>query len=458
MALSSIAQSQFMLYQMNNRLPQSGHVNPSFFPDYKITVGLPFVSTTYLSLNTGKLTFNNAFTRSSDDSLRFNPTNLASKLDKSNRLEVNGNTQLFQFGIRVNRNFFTLTLSERVDGGIVYPGSLVKFLGTGTGQTPGEVFAFENLGMQTHWYQEMALGYGRQVSDRFGFGVRAKLLSGVAGLNIDNVSGVLISDVDSLYINTSAIDMHTSGTEIFENTDFDKVFNTATAFKNIGYALDIGFNFEVINNLVLSASLTDLGVINWKNNTKLFTIDEVSYSFKGENFLDVVSGNNNFDAFGQIADTLQVLYEVDTIENISYKTPLTSKFYAGANYNLGKMHSFGFLFYGDVFKGTFNPGVGLSYNLTIGHIWSIGVSASYRNKSFENFGVGTTITLGPIQVYALSENLMAIAQIADANYVDARVGINLVFGKVGESTRVKKEKEPKKSKESKVRKIDMGSR
>ena len=293
MALSSIAQSQFMLYQMNNRLPQSGHVNPSFFPDYKITVGLPFVSTTYLSLNTGKLTFNNAFTRSSDDSLRFNPTNLASKLDKSNRLEVNGNTQLFQFGIRVNSNFFTLTLSDRVDGGFVYPRSLVKFLGTGTGQTPGEVFAFENLGMQTHWYQEMALGYGRQVSDRFGFGVRAKLLSGVAGLNIDNVSGVLISDVDSLYINTSAIDMHTSGTEIFENTDFDKVFNTATAFKNIGYALDIGFNFEVINNLVLSASLTDLGVINWKNNTKLFTIDEVSYSFKGENLLDVVRGNNN---------------------------------------------------------------------------------------------------------------------------------------------------------------------
>jgi hypothetical protein len=416
------------------------------------------LSTAYVTVNTGKLSFDNAFTRGADDSLRFNPEQLANELDESNRIEVNGNTLLFQLGIRAKKNYFSLSLNERVDGGIVYPRTLIQFLGTGTGDEPGKVFAFENLGVQAHWYHELAFGYGRQISDRLSIGVRAKALSGIAGINIDDVSGAFISDIDSLYIYTSPINIYTAGASLFENGGGDDIFSRATAFNNIGYAFDFGFNYEVINNLVISASINDLGAINWENDTKLYKINEVSYSFKGENFLDVVDGNTNFDAFSEIPDSLEVLYEPETIENVSYRTPLTTKFYAGANYNLGEMHSFGALLYGDVFKGTFNPGFGLSYNLTLGHIWSIGVNASYRNKSFENFGVGTALTLGPIQIYALSENLMAFSQISEANYVDARVGLNLVFGKIRESTRAIKEKKPKKDKDNGVQTIDLGSR
>jgi hypothetical protein len=457
LSIGTFAQSQFMLYQMNNRLPQSNLVNPSFFPDYKVTVGLPVVSTTFLTVNTGKLTFNNAFTRGADDSLRFNPQQLASKLDESNRIEAAGNTMLFQLGIRAQRNYFSLSLSQRVDGGLVYPRTLVEFLGTGTGEEPGKVFAFENLGLQANWYHELALGYGRQISDKLSIGVRAKILSGIAGFNVDNVSGVFISDTDSLYMHTSPIEFYTSGLDLFENASGDDIFRQATGFNNVGYAFDFGFNYEVIDNLTISASVTDLGSIKWQNDTKLIKIDEVSYSFKGEDFINVVGGENNFDAFSNIGDTLSILYEPDTIENISYRTSLATKMYAGATYQLGKMHSFGALLYGDFFKGTFNPGVGLSYNLTLGQIWSIGVNASYRNKSFENFGLGTALTLGPVQIYALSENLMAFSKISDASYVDARVGINLVFGKMQQSERVKKEKKPKKNKKTGVPTIDLGS-
>ena len=242
-ALGSLAQSQFMLYQMNNRLPQSNMVNPSFFPDYKVTVGLPVLSTTYVTANTGKLTFDNAFTRGADDTLRFNPTNLASKLDESNRIEINGNTMLFQLGIRAKKNFFSLTLAERVDVGIVYPRTLIEFLGTGTGESPGKVFTFENLRAQAQWYHELALGFGRQLSDRMSIGIRAKLLSGIAGANVDDISGQLISDTDSLYINTSAVELYTTGLDILDSeTDVD-IFKMGTGFNNIGYAFDIGFNF-----------------------------------------------------------------------------------------------------------------------------------------------------------------------------------------------------------------------
>jgi hypothetical protein len=346
-------------------------------------------------------------------------------------------------------------LNERVDGGIVYPRTLIQFLGTGTGDEPGRVFAFDNLGLQAHWYHELALGFGRKISDRLSIGIRAKVLSGISGINIENVSGLFLSDIDSLYFRTSPIEIYTAGLSVFE--DDGDIFSQATAFNNVGYAFDFGFNFEVIDNLVVSASVTDLGSINWKNDTRLIRFNEVSYSFKGEDFIDVIGGDTNFDGFSNVGDDLDSLYQSDTLNNISYKTPLTTKLYAGATYNLGEMHSFGALLYGDFFKGTFNPGVGLSYNLTLGHIWSIGVNASYRNKSFENFGIGTALTLGPIQIYALTENLMAFSKIEEANYVDARVGLNLVFGKLKESSRVKKDK-PYKKKGNKVQTIDLGKR
>ena len=116
-------------------------------------------------------------------------------------------------------------------------------------------------------------------------------------------------------------------------------------------------------------------------------------------------------------------------------------FYAGASYHLGKHHTFGATFYGDAFKGTFNPAFGLSYNLQLGHIWTIGVNASYKNKSFGNIGIGTTLTLGPIQLYALTESVTTLTKLEDARVLDARVGMNLVFGKLNKPK--KKARQPK---------------
>ncbi len=91
----SLAQSQLTLYQLNGQLPQSNQINAGLFPKYKVSIGLPVLSSTYVSVNGGKLSFNNAFTRSSDDSLHFDPQKLADNLDENNRIEINANTQLF---------------------------------------------------------------------------------------------------------------------------------------------------------------------------------------------------------------------------------------------------------------------------------------------------------------------------------------------------------------------------
>ena len=449
-----LAQSQMMLYQLNSRIPQAHQINPAFAPDYKVSVGLPVLSNTYVTFNSGKATFNNAFTRTSDDSLRFDPQKLASKLDKTNRLEVNANVLLFYLGFRVNKNYFSLSFNERVDGGISYPKTFIELLGSGNGESAGKLLAFDKLGVRAQAYHEIALGYNRNITSKLTVGARAKLLSGVVSGSVDNLSAGLLTSTDSIYLTTSAFNVNLAGYDLLDSDQDIDIFKEAAAFKNVGFAFDLGAQYWLTDKLQLSVSLTDMGSINWQDNTRQLKFNEVKYSFKGINFLDVIDDNAQASLDAE-ADSLKTLFEPDTVDGVGFKTKLSPKFYAGATYQVGKIHTFGILLYGDVFKGTFNPGMGFSYNLTLGHIWTIGVNASYRNKSFNNFGVGTAITLGPIQVYAMSENLMALANVQNASLVDARVGVNLVFGKIRESATKRRDRK-KKDKGNDIQTIDMG--
>lgn len=450
--ITALAQSQMMLYQFNKRLPQSNQLNPSLFPDYKVSVGLPVLSSTYATFNGGKATFNNAFTRSDDDSLHFDPQKLASNLDETNRIEVNGNALIFYLGLRIKKNFISLALNERVDVGLTYPRTFVELIGSGNGSADGGLLAFDNLGLQAQAYHELALGYGREINDKLSIGFRAKMLSGVVGASVDNISAGLLTTTDSLYLYSGAFNVNLGGYDLIESEEDIDIFQAATAFGNTGFAFDFGANYDVTDKLNVSLSVTDLGSINWTDNNRQLQFSEVKYSFNGFDLLDVLEGDTD-SLFQKEADALVEQFEPDTVDNVEFSTKLSTKLYAGASYQLGNAHTFGLLFYGDVFRGTFNPAFGISYNLTLGHIWTIGVNASYRNSSFKNFGIGTALKLGPVQLYFLSENIMAFSQIQDASLVDARLGMNLVFGKMSKSEKVKKQK---KTKEKREPAIDMG--
>lgn len=436
----AVAQSQLTLYQLNSRLPQSNQINPGLFPDYKITVGLPVLSSTYVIANGGNLSFNNAFTRTANDSLRFDPQKLSSSLDENNRLELNANTQLFYLGIRAKKNYFSLALNERVDAGLSYPRTFVQLLASGNGENTGQVYAFDNLGFRAQAYHELALGYGRDITDKLSIGIRGKLLSGIAGVDMAQISAGIATSVDSLHLYSSPISINTAGLDYLDGGD---IFQAATAFNNLGFAMDIGGHYWVTDRLRASLSVTDIGSINWSDNTQQFNINEVNYTFRGFDLLTILDDDDATDPVQDVIDSLGNLYEIDTVEGLSYRTKLSPKLYAGASYHLGKHHTFGALFYGDFFKGTFKPAFGLSYNLELGHIWTIGINASYRNNSFNNIGVGTTLSLGPVQIYALTENIMSFNKLADASLVDARVGVNLVFGKIRDEPKIKKRRSKK---------------
>lgn len=441
--LSSVAlgQTQFTLYQLNSRLPQANQVNPALFPEYKITIGLPVISSTFASLNTGNLTFNNAFTKLPNDSLQFDPTKLLGKLDKYNRIEFNANTQLFHLGIKAKKNYFSVAISERAEGAFTYPRTFIELLASGNGEYIDKPMEFNNLGARVQAYHEFAVGYGRDITDKLSVGARVKFLSGIVSADVDKAGASFLTTYDSLYFETEAINLNTSGTYIFE--DNIDVFDAFFGFKNTGLALDLGASYMINDKLSVSMSVNDLGYINWTEDTQQVQIAPTKYAFYGIDLLDIINSNDSVDPFEQLGDTLQVMFEPDSIEGKGFTTNLATKLYAGATYEVGKHHTFGATVYGDFLKGTFNPAFGLSYNLELGQIWTIGINASYRNKTISNLGVGTTLTLGPIQLYALTERLNSVMNLYETSFVDARVGMNIVIGKQRESKRIRREKKQK---------------
>ena len=60
---------------------------------------------------------------------------------------------------------------------------------------------------------------------------------------------------------------------------------------------------------------------------------------------------------------------------------------------------------------------------------SLGASYAIRHKRFDNLGLNMSVKLGPVQIYAVTDNLITAIKNYDSSTMNLRFGLNLVFGK-----------------------------
>ncbi len=439
-AITAHAQ-QVTLYQMYSSIPQSNQVNPVFMPKSKITIGLPLISSDYVSFS-APASFDDFFTKGADDSLRIDEQKVIDAFNKSGNFDFEGNIALLFLGLRTKTGFLSLSLNSRVDAGFTLPGSLVEFAFRGSGD-PGAPASIRinDINLRTSWFNELAVGYSRAINSKITVGGKLKYLQGIGTISVEGLNGYIESSMDSIHISMDSWAVHTAG-EKFLNSAFpddsvDSEFNTDYfLFKNgnKGWGVDVGVEYKLMDNLLLTASVLDVGKITWREDTKSYLFDEVKYTFEGFDLMELLEEDNN-DPNSQSTiddeiDSLENLFEPKEMEGTVFSTPLTGKFYAGGRYTLLKMHTFGVIVYGKIFKSKLTPSVALTYNLELGKILNVGVNATFRNKTFNNFGAGLSAKLGPVQVYGLVDNIQSILFAESARVISARVGLNFMFGKV----------------------------
>ena len=454
------AQNSQVLYFMN--LPQNHLLNPALRPSNKVYIGLPGMSGINLNINNNFVNFNDVFIKGqSKDSIisflhpDYNPDKFLAKIKDKNSLEQETTVQLLGVGFSVgNDGYVFLDINERIQGNIVLPGDLFRLALKGNEGFAGKKIDLSSLRGDIKYYHEFGVGFSRNFTDKLRIGIKGKLLFGIAAASIDNKSlGITVNDDYShtldanLTVNMSGPvnvymnSKHNVDSVVFDDSRF-KTSAGATDFfsgkKNIGLGLDIGATFDLTDRIVLSASVTDLGFIRWKNDvTNLKAYNQ--FKFSGLNMLDVINGTKTIDEVGKdMLDSLKNAFNVSN-SKAPFTTYLPFGISLGGSYNVTKRFSVGLLSYSRIIGKQLREALTLSANLNLGNAFSTSISYTAENHRYDNLGAGMAFRAGIIQFYLLSDRIPImwnkikndksnVMVPANWNTINLRLGMNLVFG------------------------------
>ncbi len=433
------SQSDLTLFNMNN-LSQSMSVNPAFRPKANVFVNLPGVS--FGLLNSG---FGAADLFTADQKSLITDDSFFKSMKPLNYIQTQLRLELFGFGFRVKKNYFTFNVSNNLSQEFDYTPDFLQLLIQGNGGgLAGHRASFDGLGIHVTDYTSFAFGYNREVNDKLVVGGKIKLLSGVANINTakstlgftTGINGTSVGFDGSAFIRSSNLGVALDTTK---QTKFpvESAFN----FSNLGLALDLGVTYKVAEKVTLSASIIDLGYISWKNDVKNYELKKFDYTFNGVDASSVLTDTT--DVFKKISDTLTNMFKTEQ-SNTAYSTTLATRFYIGGTYHLNKYFNAGVLWYSQFVRNQYRPAVVLSTTVNVKSWLSASVNYGMYAKSNSNLGFGLSLRGGPLQFYVLTDNILAPFNLGGTRSASFSLGLNLTFGK-GKDRVKKSNEEPTKT-------------
>jgi hypothetical protein len=461
------SQNSQVMYYMN--LPQNHLLNPALRPSNSFYLGLPAITGINVNVNNNFLNYSDIFVnRQSGDSIisllrsDFDVEDFMTDIRDLNYLEPDAEVQLFGLGFSAGEKlYFFLDYNLHTENNFTLPGDLFDIAFTEPEQLAGKEFDLSSLKADLKVYHEFGLGFSRSFKNKLSIGVKGKLLMGIAAASIDTES--LLLKVNSDYSNSLDADLmlnisgpltipidadHHPEDAIFDSTIFDNLENSMGFLfskNNIGAGIDLGIAYNITSSLMISAAVTDIGFIKWKNNISSLKT-ESQFSYSGMNMLDVYNGTMTFDSLAQeFVDSL-----MNSIIITDTKTPFTTRLpYGvsfGASYNLTKNLSLGLLSHTRVIDKKFREALTLSANINLGSALLFSVAYTASNHSYNNIGAGFGVRAGFLQLYAIVDKIPltwdkvtfkkdstppeynTIHLPVNWNTVHARFGMNLVFG------------------------------
>ena len=186
--------------------------------------------------------------------------------------------------------------------------------------------------------------------------------------------------------------------------------------KNIGISGDFGFQY-LAENWSVSASVLDMGFITWRSNPKNYQTNG-SYSFDGFTFDEISE-----DSISVEWENIQELFEINTTEK-SYRTIAPVKFYLGGEYQHNRW-TFGGLIYSEWKQERVLPSFAVNAKTTLWNFWEVGMMYGVKNNSYSNVGLSSIMRIGPVTLYTLSDNVVAVFLNASKTKLNLRFGANI---------------------------------
>lgn len=274
------------------------------------------------------------------------------KLTPNNTIELDLGIDLISFGFWAWGGQNTFNLALKSNTGAYLPREIFEFLKTGQEATGVTRYDMSNITATTSNYLELALGHARDITDKLSAGAKIKVLIGAAHAEarIDRMDISMSQNEWTIkqagHLQATSLLELTTDPETGEVTGYD--FGNHFGVAGFGLGFDLGATYKLIDNLTLSAALTDIGFMRWNNLTRAETDPNKEFRFSGFDNIgaqDDENGDNPFDQKAdQLGDDLKALTKFYQSDTRSVANSLRTTLRVGAEYAvLDNAISFGLL-------------------------------------------------------------------------------------------------------------------
>lgn len=434
---TTYAQTEFSMNMMEHVF-QSTYVNPTAKPDHKVSIGLPGLSSIYLSAASTPARFSEIYTRVGNEN-RYDLMKIAGLLNKESLLHFGTSVDLFHIRVKCRNTFLSFNIRTVAENYVGLPSSMGDILTLSNvskidaDKYKTKTWDLNGLDANSTAYNEYAFGLST-FQKKFVYSIRLKYLQGLANVSLETENSTVAFNDDLELEAKGKITMTTSSpaadTSLKVPGDY-KAENAIFNFRNMGFGADLGISYLYNSKLTFSFAANNLGFINWRTNPISFE-STASTSFKG---FDVVNPLINGE---KVNTDLDNQFKLKKSTKDSYTSYLVPTFYFTTKYNFTPRFSVS----GTVQAQKFNVvriGLSAGAQLKLSRVFSLTGNVIYQYAAL-NFGAGFVFKPGPVQLYIaidhlpsriidLQKNGSNNGYVPDIKQFNLRWGINLVFGR-----------------------------
>ena len=259
------------------------------------------------------------------------------RLPEYARLGMNFDETLFGLGFRLLGGYTSFSVSLHSNTSMALPKGFFEFAKKGL---QDQHYNFSGINMHSMNYAAATLGYSREVYKGLRVGVNLKYLMGLAYTDFTFDRFNIELSEDRWRIEGHAQAQAALGSEVYfedEDASLDALRMGPLASAAKGFAVDLGVVYdmkEFVPGLTVSASIVDLGSINWQY---MMSIENNGEPICWEGLKDANIDNmgtaleEELEKLGEKAEKIMDL-EVNDIHSES--TKLGATMYVGAEYNM----------------------------------------------------------------------------------------------------------------------------
>lgn len=445
------AQNKPIIYGFD-KIPQTLLLNPGAEPTYKYNIGMPLLSGVSASPSISGVTVADVFR---DDGIGFfagtnfntKLQNALQKLDVDDYIHVNTQVEVLSGGYKINRrDYLSFGFYSEADASVSMPKDIATLINEGNAAYLNKDFTLSQANVKADVFGVLHVGLSRRFNNRFTAGARLKVYSGSTNVTTTDNQGTFTtrSGTNNIYEHTlSGVDASVYSSGIY-NQDNEADITVGSAINgtffsgNFGLGLDFGLTYHLSEQLEVTASVLDIGFINYSKDTRNVTI-KGDYTFSGVEFQ--YDPNNAENYWTQLRNDFNA--KVPHEENKeSYSVMRPIKFNSSLAYSFGKSrniancHDISFKDYYDntvggqlysIFLPT-GPKFALTgfYQRKISKHLNTKITYTVDEFSSSNIGLGVSVNVWKLNIYGAAGNVFKLFDVADANTTSLQFGINYI--------------------------------